>query len=102
MRARVNAQKRRLTRIAMEILTELRPESTIDLRVATFALFGMMNWLYNWYRPDRDLGVERLAEDMSRIFLGGFLQDAEILPAAAREASPGDSNPTIWRTAADV
>ena len=23
----------------------------IDLTVATYALFGMMNWIYNWYDP---------------------------------------------------
>jgi len=102
MRNRVNAKKRRLTRVVMEILTELRPESTIDVRVATFALFGMMNWLYNWYRPDRDVGVERLAEDMSRIFLGGFLPGVEAIPAAAREAASATPNPTIWRTAGDA
>ncbi|HET7276144.1 MAG TPA: TetR/AcrR family transcriptional regulator [Longimicrobiaceae bacterium] len=70
----VNEKKRRLTSIVMDILNELRPESELDLRVSTFALFGMMNWLYNWYRPERDVPVEKLAEDMGRLFLNGFLQ----------------------------
>ena len=73
LRERVNAKKRRLTDIAMGILGELRRDNEIDLRVATFALFGMMNWIYNWYRPGRDVEVNRLAADMSRLFLGGFL-----------------------------
>jgi TetR/AcrR family transcriptional regulator, cholesterol catabolism regulator len=98
-RSQVNAKKRRLTEIAMEILSELKPNSELDLRVSTFALFGMMNWLYNWYRPGRDVPVERLAEDVSRLFLGGFLQDASTLPAAAREAVPGESRPSIWGSA---
>jgi AcrR family transcriptional regulator len=95
-RQRVNAKKRRLTEIAMEILQELRPGGDLDLRVSAFALFGMMNWLYNWYRPDRDVPVERLAEDISRIFLGGFLQEGSPLPAGAREAVPGEARPSFW------
>jgi TetR/AcrR family transcriptional regulator, cholesterol catabolism regulator len=98
-RQRVNGKKRRLGEIATEILREVRPDSEIDLRVATFSLFGMMNWIYNWYRPDTDVAVERLAEDMSRLFLGGFLQGHESLPAAAREAAPGNHNPSVWGTA---
>jgi AcrR family transcriptional regulator len=96
MRAQVNQKKRTLTQTAMEILRELDPESTIDLRVATFSLFGMMNWLYNWYRPERDVSVERLAEDISRLFLGGYLQNGAALPLGAREAAPGESRPSIW------
>ncbi len=71
----VNAKKRKLTSLVMGILGELRAESDLDLRVSTFALFGMMNWLYNWYRPEQDVPIEKLAEDMRRLFLGGFLQD---------------------------
>jgi AcrR family transcriptional regulator len=96
-RVRVNAMKRRLTEMVTEILTELRPASDLDLRVSTFALFGMMNWLYNWYRPDRDVPVERLADEISRLFLGGFLQEGGgVLPAGVREAAPGDSRPSVW------
>jgi AcrR family transcriptional regulator len=98
-RRRVNAKKRRLTEIASGILREIRPESELDLRVATFALFGMMNWIYNWYRPTTDVPVDRLAEDMSRLFLGGYLQTEAALPAAARDAAPGPQNPSIWRNA---
>lgn len=72
-RRKVNAKKRRLTEVAMQILRDARPDADIDLRTATFALFGMMNWLYNWHRPDRDPSPERLADDMARIFLHGYL-----------------------------
>ena len=95
-RDRVNARKRRLTERAMSILEELNPGSGIDLRVATFSLFGMMNWLYNWYRPGRDVPVEQLAAQMSLLFLGGYLQQGGAVPASAREAAPGDARPSIW------
>ena len=95
-RSRVNAMKRQLTEIAMEILRELRPTKDLDLRVSTFALFGMMNWLYNWYRPGRDVPVDQLADEMSQLFLGGYLQDGAALPAGVRETAPGDSRPSFW------
>lgn len=71
-RERLRARKRRITAIASEILREIQPRSDFDARVATFALFGMMNWIYNWYRPGRDVPVNRLVEDITSIFLGGY------------------------------
>lgn len=100
-RDRVNARKRRLTERAMSILEELDTRSGIDLRVATFSLFGMMNWLYNWYRPGKDVPVEQLADHMSRLFLGGYLQDGTEVPAGALEAAPGENAPSFWRSQAD-
>jgi TetR/AcrR family transcriptional regulator, cholesterol catabolism regulator len=70
---RVNAKKRKLAQFINGILDELRPESDVSSRVATFALFGMMNWIYTWYRPDRDVGVDKLVSDMTHIFLSGYL-----------------------------
>jgi TetR/AcrR family transcriptional regulator, cholesterol catabolism regulator len=99
-RRRVNAKKRRLTEIAMEILGELRPEGDIDPRVATFAMFGMMNWLYNWHRPDRDVPLDRIVDDMYRIFVEGYLPAGTVVPAGAHDTAPGDTRPSIWRSGA--
>jgi AcrR family transcriptional regulator len=97
----VNAKKRRLTQVAMEILRELRPRGDeADLRVATFSLFGMMNWLYNWHRPEADPPVEKLAEEMYRIFLHGFLPAGAPVPDDGGGAAAGEAQP-IWRTARD-
>ncbi len=46
----------------------------VDLRVATFALFGMMNWIYTWYQPKRDLPLPQLIEQMLRIYFFGLLK----------------------------
>lgn len=72
-RANVEAKMRRLTRLAKEILREVDPRSELDERVSAFTLFGMMNWLYVWYRPGRDADVDRLVNDMTAIFMGGYL-----------------------------
>jgi TetR/AcrR family transcriptional regulator, cholesterol catabolism regulator len=98
-RRSVNAKKRRLSEIVMEILREIRPESAIDLRVATFGLFGMMNWVYNWYRPEDDVPVDRLAEDMCKLFLGGYLQPEASLPPGIGGGASGEQQPSMWRKA---
>lgn len=72
-RSEVSALKRRYSEIVTEILSDLSPAGRVpDARVATFTLFGMMNWIYNWYRPDRDVGVERMSEELLHIFLRGY------------------------------
>ena len=98
-RARVNAKKRRLTEIVNQTLAELRPDGALDLRVSTFALFGMMNWLYNWYRPERDVPVGVLVDNVTRLFLGGFLQERTEPPALA--LGEPDAAPTSWGSDAE-
>ena len=96
--ARVNALKRGYRDACTALLAQLRPDETPQqLRAATHALFGMMNWVYNWYHPGRDLGVEELAGEMTRIFLHGFLAAGGV--PGAREGRPGAGGPpsSIWR-----
>lgn len=71
-RANAEDQKRYLTSVAKQILREVDPDSELDERVSAFTLFGMMNWLYAWYRPEHDVEVERLVHDMTEIFMGGY------------------------------
>ena len=40
-------------------------------RPAVMGLFGMMNWLYTWYKPRVDPGAEMIARQISDIFLQG-------------------------------
>lgn len=98
-RRRVDALKRRYVAIWSETLDRLRPEgSPVDPRVATFALFGMLNWIYNWYRPGRDAGVSGLATDMSRLFLHGYLAAGEAGVRVGRGEGAGvEEGPSIWR-----
>ena len=68
--------KRRYVKVVMDLIGELRGQDSdkvVDLRVATFALFGMMNWIYTWYQPKRDLEFPQLIEQMLRIYFFGLL-----------------------------
>lgn len=43
-----------------------------DLEMTTFALFGMCNWAYQWYRPNGTLTPQQVAEMFWRIFASGI------------------------------
>lgn len=88
-RDQVSAKKRRITNIALEILADLRPDSPLDPRVAAFGLFGMMNWLYNWYRPGKDVPTEKIIADLTRLFLNGFLSEEEYSMAESATLAGG-------------
>lgn len=73
--------KRRYVKVIMDLIRELQEEAGgrgLDLRVATFSLFGMMNWIYTWYQPKRDLPLPQLMEQMLRIYFFGVLQGATV------------------------
>jgi AcrR family transcriptional regulator len=82
LHSRVSGKKEKYTKLARKILSELqqqkpKPERQIDLTVATYALFGMMNWIYNWYNPRGKLRVAELVENVVRLFLTGFLNGSQ-------------------------
>jgi TetR/AcrR family transcriptional regulator, cholesterol catabolism regulator len=92
-REQVNRKKRRYTELVSGIVAELAPAG-VDARVATFSLFGMMNWIYNWYRPERDVAVGRLVEEMVELFLAGLAPRSE---RGADKAEGTEAGPSIWR-----
>ena len=67
----VNELRRRYVRLVRGILDEIGV-ATASPAVATFLLFGMMNWLYTWYDPDRDGSPQDIAAAVRRIFLEGI------------------------------
>jgi TetR/AcrR family transcriptional regulator len=83
------------TSLVDRTLAELRPQrNRAELRASTFALFGMLNWVHTWYRPERDLPVDCLAEHFSRLFLRGFLsRGMEGSPIPPRESGPAIPGP---------
>ena len=78
---KVNAKKRQYVDLVIDLLTEIARErrvKDVDIRVAAFSLFGMMNWIYNWYSPRKDVDVAGLSQTITRLFLSGFLGDKRI------------------------
>jgi TetR/AcrR family transcriptional regulator, cholesterol catabolism regulator len=78
---KVNTKKRQYVDLVISLLDELAREykiKGIDTRVATFLLFGMMNWIYNWYDSRKDVDVKGLSNHVTRLFLSGFLGDKRL------------------------
>ena len=75
--AHVSTRKDNYTKLARQILREVQEtqesKEPVDLTVATYALFGMMNWIYNWYDPQGKLNVSDLASNIMKLFLNGFV-----------------------------
>lgn len=72
---RVEAIKRRYVDLLEGLLREAAPdEAPVDRSAAAYLLFGMMNWMYTWYDPAREIDPRRLADLIARIFLGGFAE----------------------------
>ena len=103
----VSGKKEKYAKLARKILREIQesePRSSgsagnapIDLTVATYALFGMMNWIYNWYDPRGKLKVEQLVDNITQLFVNGFLpSDKASLTLADCQIS---EKVNIWRTA---
>src|SRR5437870_9965604 len=96
----VSSKKDRYAKLARKILREIQEQEQtsvrIDLTVATYALFGMMNWIYNWYDPQGKLKVSELVDNVTRLFLHGFVAGSppsELNFAAKRPIEPF----SVWR-----
>lgn len=98
-RKTVNEVKRRYVDTCAGVLNEVvAAEAGIDTRVAVFSLFGMMNWIYNWYHPGRDVPVDELVNQMSRLFLYGCTNENGGGSSTLGDGLAADTNPSIWRT----
>lgn len=100
MREHVSSRKQQYTRIVRNILSEVqagseRSAQKVDLTVATYALFGMMNWIYNWYDPRGPLSVTDLVENITRLFLSGFTSTTGDLSFAPKTTKT--ERLSVWR-----
>jgi len=78
-RDRINARKKRYVKFLEKTFRELARSGAarrVDPSVATFAMLGMINWIYQWYRPGGRLDENVLADTLADLFLGGLLKPA--------------------------
>lgn len=61
----------------IEELQEKKKIRECHLTAATFSILGMINWLYHWYRPDKALSIEQLAEEILNILFSGLVNREE-------------------------
>jgi AcrR family transcriptional regulator len=102
MYEKVAGKKQQYTRLVRRILSDVQQRRgarvrKVDLTVATYALFGMMNWIYNWYDPRGSLSVADLVESVARLFLVGFAGGAGDADLQLATRAAGDERLSMWR-----
>ncbi|HSM15991.1 MAG TPA: TetR/AcrR family transcriptional regulator [Gemmatimonadales bacterium] len=73
MATAIRARKREYVAFLTELLEQVDVPN-VSPHIAAYALFGMMNWIYTWYRPGGDIPPAHLADEIARLFLDGYLQ----------------------------
>jgi AcrR family transcriptional regulator len=100
-RREIQERKRHYVELAEQVLSGLgesgtqnggRTRNGRDTRLSALALFGMMNWIYTWYRRGEDMDltpagaggadIRRIGRLMSDLFLWGYLKT----PSASNHA----------------
>lgn len=76
-RRKIDDRKRAYVELIRSTLTELKAERKlrdVDVTAASFSLLGMILWLSRWYNPKGRLTPETVAEEVTRIALGGLVR----------------------------
>jgi TetR/AcrR family transcriptional regulator, cholesterol catabolism regulator len=89
----VREAKRQYYQVCREVVDRLNAErgGEANTRIAVLSLFGMMNWIYTWYRPSVDADAATLAREMGDVFLHGMLSSTanRVQPLVVRrDATP--------------
>src|SRR6202451_2012451 len=71
--AEITTLKRKYYRCCADLVEALKQQKALEFntRVAVLGLFGMMNWIYTWYKPQVDPEAGALARQVGDIFLAG-------------------------------
>jgi AcrR family transcriptional regulator len=63
-------------RFVRGLIADAQAEGTVDRKIdakmASFALFGMMNWVYHWYRPDGPWRPEEIGDLFAELAVNGL------------------------------
>jgi AcrR family transcriptional regulator len=79
LRKRINARKKDyihfLENLMAEVQAKSRPSHSakkVSPRAAAFALLGMINWIYQWYKPEGELQAQNLIPQFTDLVFGGI------------------------------
>ena len=78
-RSRINRRKKEYVRMAAGIIADVTKTynvKDVDPKLAAYALLGMLNWTYQWYKTSGSSTREEIVRTFQRIFLQGILGSA--------------------------
>jgi AcrR family transcriptional regulator len=89
-RTRINRRKKEYVRMTTKLVADVIKKhhiKDVDPKVAAFALLGMLNWTYQWYKTSGSSSREQIVETFQHIFLQGILGHVWTEELAARAAA---------------
>jgi TetR/AcrR family transcriptional regulator, cholesterol catabolism regulator len=76
LRKRINARKKDYVHFVETLIGDLQrarhAKGAVSPRAAAFALLGMINWIYQWYKPEGQLQAQNLIPQFTDMVLGGI------------------------------
>jgi TetR/AcrR family transcriptional regulator, cholesterol catabolism regulator len=82
LRKRINGRKKDYVHFLEDLITEVQKRAQIRTqnhskgrvspRAAAFALLGMINWIYQWYKPEGELQAQNLIPQFTDLIFGGI------------------------------
>ena len=83
LRKRINARKKEYVHFVEDLIAQVQKESqrghlantnaSVSPRAAAFALLGMINWIYQWYKPEGNLQSQNLVPQFTNLVFKGIL-----------------------------
>ena len=79
LRDRTTGEERQIFHLYRDIIAQIGRKSQLkesDYTVAAFGILGMVNSLYHWYRPEKQLSIDRLPEKIAELIFHGFWKES--------------------------
>jgi len=85
LRKRINSRKKEYIHFVEGLIADVQrniakdaqharpPIGTVSPRAAAFALLGMINWIYQWYKPEGELQANNLIPQFTDLVFKGIL-----------------------------
>jgi AcrR family transcriptional regulator len=93
----IREEKRKYTNLVMKIIEEGIEQGVfqpVDSRLQAYAILGMCNWIYKWYKPEREFcSPEQIADHFIALLEGGYLAGRQA-PRRPDLPSPATLQPT--------
>jgi AcrR family transcriptional regulator len=78
LRKPINVRKKEYVRFVEKLVSGVQQartsQPTVTPRAGALALLGMINWIYQWYKPEGRLTAPEIARQYTEIFFAGAFQ----------------------------
>lgn len=92
LRKKINARKKAYIHYLEDLIAQVQDKSgherLISPALAAFNLLGIINWLYQWYRPEGPISQEELTQGCVDFFFRGLLGGPQLPPTSAQDQNP--------------